>query len=86
MSSLAECCRLRGTAVGVTPHCEQVDVLCSTVLPRHFSHAHYSSFTRQLNLYGFRRVFGAGDEGRRFAHAHFTRDRPEDIKVHYPLQ
>ncbi len=69
----------------------QADALTSTLLPRYFSHSHYNSFTRQLNMYGFVRVFGALPQEahvtlsrgrpRRFSHPHFTRDRPDDVRV-----
>jgi hypothetical protein len=76
-----------------------VDALTSALLPRYFSHSRYHSFTRQLNMYGFMRVFGApprdGDRTfvslpraqpqRRFAHPHFTRDRPGDVRVSFSL-
>jgi hypothetical protein len=75
-----------------------VEVLTSALLPLYFSHSRYHSFTRQLNMYGFTCVFSGGaaeDEQhtartslprarpRRYSHPHFTRDRPDDVRVRF---
>jgi hypothetical protein len=49
------------------------------VAPRYFRQKHYSSFTRQLNCYGFHKVSRGPDMGA-FCHQKFQRDKPELCK------
>ena len=46
-----------------------------TVLPKFFGHSNYTSFTRQLNLYGFQRIKVEVDKGA-YYHELFLRSHP----------
>lgn len=66
------------------------DIFASTVIPQYYDHNNYSSFTRQLNFYGFTREqsmtikvsdlssLAVGQET--FYHQHFQRGRPDLLK------
>jgi hypothetical protein len=66
------------------------DTFASTVIPQYYDHNNYSSFTRQLNFYGFTREqsmtikvsdlnsLAVGQET--FHHQHFQRGRPDLLK------
>lgn len=43
---------------GTTLIIEDIDNLCSTVLPKYYIHSNYNSFIRQLNIYGFSKAKG----------------------------
>ena len=43
---------------GTTLIIEDIDNLCSMVLPKYYIHSNYNSFIRQLNIYGFHKIKG----------------------------
>jgi hypothetical protein len=49
------------------------------IAPQYFRQKHYSSFTRQLNSYGFDKLRKGPDKGA-FAHPEFQREKPELAK------
>ena len=54
----------------------------SEVLQKYFAHQKFSSFQRQLNLYGYRRIEPGGDEpAGSFAHDSFRRDESELLSL-----
>jgi hypothetical protein len=57
----------------------QPDSFMKEIVPKYFHQQFFSSFTRQLNVYGFDKLASWPDEGA-FAHPKFHREKPELCK------
>eukprot|EP00639_Heterosigma_akashiwo_P013777 CAMPEP_0206378756 /NCGR_PEP_ID=MMETSP0294-20121207/10928_1 /ASSEMBLY_ACC=CAM_ASM_000327 /TAXON_ID=39354 /ORGANISM="Heterosigma akashiwo, Strain CCMP2393" /LENGTH=295 /DNA_ID=CAMNT_0053827455 /DNA_START=75 /DNA_END=962 /DNA_ORIENTATION=+ len=54
-----------------------MEVFTEQILMKYFRHQKFLSFTRQLNLYGFRKVITCGPDEWAYEHKCFLRDRPD---------
>lgn len=61
---------------------EDIMTFQNEYIPKYFNHAKMSSFVRQLNLYGFRKVKWDDliEHGVAFHHPYFQRDRPDLLR------
>lgn len=61
------------------------EIFAEQVLPKYFRHSKLTSFQRQLNLYGFRRITKGEDQGS-YYHAKFQRGKPSSVSEIRRLQ
>jgi hypothetical protein len=56
------------------------DAFAREILPRYFKTTKYKSFVRQLNIYGFERIYQRGSTRGGYFHKHFIRGEPRYCK------
>jgi len=69
-------CLIAWSSTGKAFRIEDVNLFSTLVLPKYFRTSKFSSFQRNLNLYGFNKV-RRGPDADMYAHPSFLRGRPE---------
>jgi hypothetical protein len=72
----------RGDVCSFTPsgqsfHVHDPDAFTNEIIPQYFRHSHFSSFQRQLSMYGFGRVRTKGPDAGAYVHPLFKRGHPK---------
>lgn len=64
---------------GDTIHIKDIELFAAEILPKHFKHSNYSSFTRQLHKYDFHKTVHNPHHGE-FKHPCFLKGRPDMLE------